>query len=45
MLGTPGTPEDLLAAYDSGDGLHWTTAGHTAFATAVETALRSVLGK
>jgi lysophospholipase L1-like esterase len=45
LMGTPGTPEDLLAAYDSGDGLHWTTAGHTAFATAVETALRSVLGK
>lgn len=45
LLGTPGTPEDLLAAYDSGDGLHWSTAGHNAFAAAVETALRAVLGE
>lgn len=45
LLGTPGTPEDLLASYDSGDGLHWTTAGHNAFAAAVETALRTVLGE
>ncbi len=45
LMGTPGTPEDLLAAYDSGDGLHWTTAGHNAFAIAAETAMRAVLGK
>ena len=45
LMGTPGAPEDLLAAYDSGDGLHWTTAGHNAYAAAVETALRAVLGK
>jgi lysophospholipase L1-like esterase len=45
LLRTPGTPEDLLAAYDSGDGLHWNTAGHDVFAAAVETALRAVLGE
>ncbi len=45
LMGTPGTPEDLLAAYDSGDGLHWTTAGHNAFAAAAEVAVRAVLGK
>jgi len=34
-------PQDLLAAYDSGDGVHWTAAGDQAFADLVESALES----
>ena len=34
-LGTPGTPSQLLAAYDSGDGLHFNDAGSAAIADLV----------
>jgi lysophospholipase L1-like esterase len=34
-------PQDLLAAYDSGDGVHFSAAGDQAFADLVESALES----
>lgn len=35
-LRDPGRPSRLLPAYDSGDGLHPGTEGHTAIAAAVD---------
>ena len=39
LMGEPGTPEDLAAAYDFGDGIHPNDAGTTVMAAAVAAAL------
>ena len=37
----PGDPDLLVDAYDAGDGLHFTTAGHAAYAAAISRPLTS----
>jgi len=39
LMGQPGTPEDLAAIYDNGDGIHPNAAGTTFMADEVATAL------
>ena len=39
LMGQPGTPEDLAAIYDNGDGVHPNAAGTTFMADEVATAL------
>jgi len=42
-MGDPADPKDLLAAYDSGDGIHWTQAGDLKFCDLAEQAIKRLV--